>query len=496
MLRRPPRRPALVFFVLFLAMTAASALWHPLYSAPDEPTHVIRAAAVARGQFRYVETTPAPGLRSSVVRVPRVFADSIYTPQCYIFRPDIPASCAALPSGRDDVDGFTYTGRYPPLAYLVIGFPTLLWKSNVAVYAMRLVGAALCSLFLAQALAIALRLRRPLLAVGIAVATTPMVIYLAGLVNPNGPEIAAAVCLWTALVALGVTRDLSWRGPLLWVAVSGAVVATARPSGPLWVAAAAGATAVAGVLSPVRPLLRSRTVQATMAVVALGAVSTIGWIVSVGGVGLTGAPIDGDGVWLRSLGMTGQRMLQLIGYYGWLDAPAPRLVFAIWGAATIGLLVLVFRLSPSRRHAWTAVLLVVGVILLPLPFEMLQATKIGLFWQSRYTLPVAVGVPILAAAAITDVQLRPALASRLRLASGVLLGSAHVLAIAWGIRRFAVGNHGPALFFSTASWEPPLPHGLLAATFAAAVAGLGAYVARAGRRPTPSPQPAALEQVG
>lgn len=482
-----------MLFLLFLALTSASALWHPLYSAPDEPTHVIRAAAVARGQFRYAETTPVPGLPSSVVRVPRVFADSIYTPQCYIFQAGIPADCAPLPSGTEDVDGLTYTGRYPPLVYVAIGFPTLVWKSSVAVYVMRLVGAAICSLFLARAVALALRLRRPLLAVGLAVATTPMVVYLAGLVNPNGIEIAAAVCLWTALAAVGVTRDLSWRGPLLWVAISGAVVATTRPSGPLWVVVAVGATLVAGLLSPVRPLLRSRTVQAAAAVVALGAASTVGWIVSVRGVGLTGLPIDGDGVWLRSLGMTGQRMLQLIGYYGWLDTPAPRTVYAIWGSVTIGLLVLVVVVSPSRRHAWTVVALAAGVVLLPVPFEMLQATKIGLFWQARYGLPLVVGVPILATVAVTDAQLRPALASRIRLAAGVLLATAHVLAVVWGIRRFAVGITGPVLFFREAAWTPPLPHLVLAGAFAVAVAGLGAYVARAEVR-SRAPEPA-LERV-
>ncbi|MFP5316641.1 MAG: hypothetical protein ACLGHS_14865, partial [Actinomycetes bacterium] len=63
------------------------------------------------------------------------------------------------------------------------------------------------------------------------------------------------------------------------------------------------------------------------------------------------------------------------------------------------------------------------------------------------------------------------------------------LAVVWGIRRFAVGITGPVLFFSDAAWTPPLPHPVLAAVFAAAVAGLGAYVARAELR-SRAPEPA------
>jgi len=479
----PPRHAFLVLFVLFLGTTTASALWHPLYSAPDEPTHVIRAAAVARGQVRYAETTPVAGLESSVVRVPRVFADSIHTPQCYIFRAGIPASCATLPTGGEEVQGLTYAGRYPPLYYLAVGLPTLAWESNRAVYAMRIVNAAICSVFLAQAIVIALGLRRRLLPLGIASAVTPMVLYLAGVVNPNGPEIAAAICLWTALAAVGVTRNLSWRGPLLWVALSGVALASTRPSGPLWVGTAVAVTVVSGLLSPVRPLLRSRPVRAAAAAVGVASSFTIGWVASLGGVGLTGAPLDDpERAWILSLGMTGQRLRHMVGFYGWLDAPAPGSVYLAWGVVAAGIVALGLLASPSRRHALAIALLVVAVVVVAIPFEVLEAKRIGLFWQGRYTLPIAVGVPILATVAPTD-RLGALAASWVRAATGLVLASAHLAAVVWGIRRFAVGITGPVMFFSDAAWTPPLPHWLLAAVFTAGVAAIGAYLARSGAGP-------------
>ncbi|HET7489808.1 MAG TPA: DUF2142 domain-containing protein [Acidimicrobiales bacterium] len=471
--------PFLVLFVLFLVTTTASAAWHPLYSAPDEPTHVIRAAAVARGQLRYARTTPAPGLPSSVVRVPRVFADSIYTPQCYIFQAGLPANCAALPSGTDDVRGFTYVGRYPPLYYLAVGLPSLLWRSNRAVYAMRFLSGAICALFLAKAMAIAFGLRRPLLLVGVAVATTPMVLYLASVVNPSGPEIAAAICLWTAVIAVGLTRDVSRRGPLPWAVLSAVVVASARPSGQLWIAGVAAVAFVTGVLSPVRPLLRSRSVKLGLAAVGVSVLLTVAWTVWVGGIGATGLPlVSARPAWLLSLGMTGQRLQQLVAYYGWLDTPVPTSVYGVWAVAVSAAVVAGVLTARSRRYAAGILLLVAGVILVSVPFEVLEAHRIGLFWQGRYTLPLAAGVPIVALARVPADRLRAVRRSWARLAAALVLVTAHLVAMNYGIRRFAVGTTGPRLFFSRPAWSPPLPHWVLATAYAVGLAGIGACVAR------------------
>lgn len=477
-LRRRRQPSAVVLFGLVFTVVTASALWHPLYSGPDEPTHVIRAAAVARGQLRYEQVTPVPGLPSSQVRVPRLFADSIYTPQCYIFQPHVPASCAPLPQGRDDVKGLTYAGRYPPLYYLVVGLPSLVWESNRGVYAMRVVSGALCSLFLAQALVIALRSRRRVLPAGVAIATTPMVIYLAGLVNPSGPEISAAVCLWTALIAVGLTRDVTWRGPLLWAALSGAVLAATRPSGPLWLAAAAAVILVSGLWSPVRPLLRSRAVRAAIAVVVAAASSTLAWIASVGGLGLIGLPLSETGpVWRLSLEQTGERLQEMVAYYGWLDAPAPVAVYVMWALLAGTALSLGLR-SARTRQAVALVSLLLGVIAVPVWFEVLRAREIGLFWQGRYTLPLAVGLPILAAALASSASVPARGAARFGAATAVLFAAGHVVAVAWGARRFAVGISGPLNYFAGSAWSPPLPHWLLAATFAAGAALIVVLVAQ------------------
>ena len=485
--RGAQRRPFVVLFGLFLVTTTASAAWHPLYSAPDEPTHLIRAAAVVRGQFRYAETTPVPGLRVSKVRVPRVFADSIYTPQCYFFKNETPASCAPLPAGTDDVDGLTAAGHYPPLYYLLVGAPTLIWKSNIAVYMVRLVGAALCSVFLAAAVSIAVRMRRPLLVAATAAAATPMVLYLTSVVNPSGLEISATLCFWTALAAVGLTRDLRWRGPLSWAVVSAVVVASVRPIGPLWVVVAVAITAASGLLSPIRELLRVRAVRRAAAIVAAAVLGTVAWLAIVGGAGLTGAPIeDPSRAWILSIGLTGQRLTQMVAFYGWLDAPVPIAVPIVWALVLVALVVAALAIGSRRRQIAGVLLLIVVVFAIPIPFEILQADTVGLFWQGRYTLPAAVGVPILVAAAASGRRLRRA-ATAAPLVAGLLVVmlAAHTVAVVSGIRRFAVGLSGPLTFFWDSSWDPPISHLLLAGAYVGGLAGISLYLALVVRRSTP-----------
>ena len=68
---------------------------------------------------------------------------------------------------------------------------------------MRLVSAVITAALLASAITAVHRSAAPLLlGVGLAVAVTPMVLFLGGLVNPSGPEIAAALAFWVCSLVL------------------------------------------------------------------------------------------------------------------------------------------------------------------------------------------------------------------------------------------------------------------------------------------------------
>ena len=218
---------------LLLAATMMSwSLAACLFStAPDESAQVIRAAAVVRGELLGVAADPRrPALMT--VEVPKVFTslNSIcLTPTGAQER------CQLTEPGRV-VSATTYVGRYPPSDYAIVGLPSLLGSSPKLLYAMRASSAVLCALLLGWALAAAVIWGRSrLLLAALAVAFSPSVLSLSGVVNPNGLEMAAAACFWIAglMLALGEEAEPP-RGSVLGFALSGMLLNLARPLSPLW----------------------------------------------------------------------------------------------------------------------------------------------------------------------------------------------------------------------------------------------------------------------
>jgi naphthoate synthase len=120
----------------------------------------------------------------------------------------------------------------------------------------------------------------------------------------------------------------------------------------------------------------------------------------------------------------------MIGNFGWLAFRGPYLMIVVW-TATIGLVV-ALGLAVSSRRASIALLLVAGATaLLPLVSEYREVPIIGPFWQGRYTLPLAVGVPIVASYLIGASSIGARLArSRLALVVGIALGVGQFLGFA------------------------------------------------------------------
>lgn len=105
---------------LLLLMLAAWAVAIPLMASPDEPSHVVKAAAVARGQWGGVlgpapTDTSRPGA-GTIVQLPSDFAEVISLPDCFAFHPDVSAGCqqAVAPAVGGLVPVETFAGQYPP----------------------------------------------------------------------------------------------------------------------------------------------------------------------------------------------------------------------------------------------------------------------------------------------------------------------------------------------------------------------------------------------
>jgi Mn2+/Fe2+ NRAMP family transporter len=114
----------------------------------------------------------------------------------------------------------------------------------------------------------------------------------------------------------------------------------------------------------------------------------------------------------------------------------------------------------------------------------------GAFWQGSYTLPLAVGMPILAAFALAATERgRELVGSRFVLVVGLVVSFAQLLAFAQNLRRYTVGIKGPIAYFQHAQWNPPLPSLVLTVAYALAVTAYVAWLLARRTRPGASAAP-------
>jgi hypothetical protein len=462
-------------FVVFFVLAAAWSIATPLFASPDEPSHVVRAASLVRGQILGDEPRGRAAEGSLVVDLPAIFRSGERV-KCLAFQPEATADCFGFTGSTNEVGVTTTAGRHPPWWYVPIGFPSYL-ASGVGVRLMRLVNAALAAALLASAFASTRRLPSPTWATtGFAVAVTPMVLFLSGVVNPSAVEIAAAICLWCTGVVLirEATTNVETR-LVVRLAVAAVALALTRQLGPFWLALVAATLAAVGGVGVVKALWSSRAFRYAVGAAVAATVVQAAWLVSAGTLDSSnsntpGVPGSLSNVANGSLGRGLVYYDELIGVFGWRDTSPPSAVFLLWTAAiaalaTVGILL-------ARRPVVMAMLSTALLTwLLPIVFETRDAHNAGYFWQGRYTLPLAVGVPILAAFGSAESgRIRRVASGRVVWCLGVALGVSQVLAFGQAIRRYAVGAHGPNNFFTDTAWSPPVPAALLLVGFAIAVA--------------------------
>lgn len=494
----PRRRFVRIWLASSAVLFALGALWAlatPVGASPDEPTQVVKAAAVVRGQFigTPVRHGPAADVR---VRVPASFGRDQHLATCYAGLPRVPAGCAHPLSTRSrPVTVATYVGRYPPLYYLLVGAPTLLWRGDGAVVAIRLLSALWGALLLGTAVGVAtVWSRSRLLVPALAVAVTPMAVFLIGVVNPSGLEIAAAVATWTGAVVLVLDRrDRPPPALVLATVVPATVLVLCRGASALWLAIALG---TAALLAPgaLRALWRDRRVRRALQVLGMTTVLAVAFVLGFHSLAVVpvGRPVPPHAstvsVVVQALGLTGAIAREAVGDFGWLDTMSPFAVLVGWWAAA-ALLVVGGLLWSDRRHARVLAGTVALALLLPVAIIVSQAHHDGLVWQARDGMPLYVGVPIVAGAIFgRDRERRfgalldgPSLAvvrqvaARGNLLLVVGVAAAQWVDFFWALRRYTVGLGGPLAPWTAVrhGWAPPIPAVLLLGLAAAAAGAYG-----------------------
>lgn len=463
-----------VWFVVFLAIGVLWSIATPRFASPDEPAHVRKAAGTVRlegigeqvpGQPEWLRTFDIP---------------DAYTgpdPGCFAFDSTTSAACATLPPiTGDEVPAASSASRYPPLYYVVAGAPSLVVTTYGGQYAVRVASAVLSAAALATALVLAGRSsygRWP--AVGALVAITPMVAFLTGVVNPNGAETTLFLAGWVALI-VALEAHQAGRVPR-WMpaAVLFGLGVLMRQLGVVWLAAGAVVVAVLLGWESLRAAIRSRPMQIAVGVVVGAVAVQFLWMAAVDSLGAVEDPriaigdeISDSTIVHDVINASMGNVREMIGRLGWYDVPVPSITELVW-LVGVGGLVVAALVGATRRHALAVMAAVAFTWLIPVVLEIKDARATGYYWQGRYTLPLAVLVPIIAAWAL-GARLGGSMPGRLRalVAAGLVVG--HVATFHQALRRYMVGLDGP-LTLRDPEWRPPISAWLLIVAYAIAWAG-------------------------
>ena len=501
-----------IWWAAFAVVAALGLLWavsSPLMAVPDEPNHTLKAVALYQGELSGRDVTTRsddPKVVSGTVTYfteDRTWDVLRYRAACYAFQFNTPAGCMpVVTENHEQIEIPTYAGNYPPMYYAIVGWPSLLLPAHIALFVMRAVSVLVAAALIASGLLSATRSRGAGgLIAGIALAVTPMTPFLIGAINPSGLEIAASFCLWlTALALASGTGPPSTRLLVRFVVALG-LLAGCRPLSPAFaVFILVAVVAMAGSRTRLAELWADRnTRRAALAAVALLALAVLVVLVSGAVNSFSGTAQPGlthAQAAQGSIGLITDRAQEMIGLLGWRDTFLPGAIPLIWLAA-IGLLAIAALVLGSARQRLMLVLTTLGIVALPVVSEALKAPTLGYIWQARYSIPLAIGLPILSGWIVgvsgrLSARRLAQVASVAAVAAAVGLGVVHAI---W-MRRNVVGQNHPVLsYLGGTGWVPPLPTwvlGLAAVLVSIGWAGLLMVLARQpGAAVVAAPPPAA-----
>lgn len=468
--------------VLLFTQLLAWSLATPVFGGPDEPHHTFWAGAVVRGELSGQEVPDDPDRREVQV-APSIVALGY---PCFAFDPHQPASCEerAVP-GDEHVAVGTRAARYPPAYYALVGAPLVADAGSASVYGVRLLTGLLAVGLVVWALWSVRDDWDPHLAVGVSVALTPMVLFTFAIINPSALEVAANLALWVAGTGLVLGHDRTsgvdrFRSRITVVGVAGAALALSRPLSVVWLAVTALALLLLARDGRIRSLSRRRLTWLWTGVVAAASAAGVAWLLWSGFLttATTGASegLAFGGALRDSLMETDDDLVQLVGRFGWLDTPVPTGVWIVWLLVT-GSLLMAGLTAARRRSAAVIGGMLAALVAIPAVLQAAVMGTEGRIWQGRYSLPLAVGVPVVAAAvAAADRPFAPAVARRWLAGILGLVWVAQVAAFTGTLRRYVAGIDGPYPGIGSGPWHPPLGGWTLTTVFAVAAGAFAVWM--------------------
>ncbi|MEO6126318.1 MAG: DUF2142 domain-containing protein [Ilumatobacteraceae bacterium] len=476
----PARLGGLLVGALVLSVLVIWSLATARYGGPDEPAHVLRAAAVARGDILGDPVAGLdPGYRRTVVDASLTTGD----PTCYRHDDDIPAACAHPAPTASGLDAAASSaGTYPPTYYALVGFPVRWFGDPANAGWYRIIAAFWCALVVTIA---ACRVRR--MGAGLLIAcVTPATWFLFGVVNPNSLEIALALLAWVGVERVRSRPQRLEIRDLVWIAAPISVAIAIRPIAAMAGVAITGATFVivrhrppgesaepGEVGEPADPDASiGRSAWGILAGLPISAiVGVVGWN-AWASVDIsdqrTAEAVSIVSAIRRSFADSTETWREMVGSLGWLEFSAPWIAHIGWWGMLTWAAVDALRPGDHERtrlrRSWLWVLAV--AVIGPIMFEAAFASSVGFIWQGRYSIPTALGLTVL------GISSRWAsLTERGRMIVAAIAAAVQVVTLWVVLQRYTVGAHG-SWRFDRSAWQPPIPALLLLVLDAAAMAGI------------------------
>ena len=461
--KRAIRNPTFWFFIWVLSMGILWSFAQPLYGSPDETAHVVKAVATADLQFGGRTTIGDFGFESKVFEVPQAYSQGLPYIACILGEDRPSAACLGpFQQGSNKVEVASSAAHYPPTYYALVGPIGLMFPGSGGFYAMRLVSSLLTAIVGAWAFRLALMYGSKTRAVGVVIAFSPMAFSLSGAVNPHGLEIAGAILFWvgclTALEKLRDNQAISRRliGTVL---VSTFLFATVRPAAFFWmIPVVALMILFSGPRSSVRSLIRKYQGRILSVIVSSGVLlSMVLYKVSGIGTAVGGGTEPGLPTYAQNLEAAFDRGDEyfrfMFGWFGWVEFAAPPLAFFLCIGA-IALAIGFSSLVAGSKKTLMVILCLAAVIFLPIISEGIKAKTSGFGYQGRYTLALAVGLPILAMWVRGNRLNRSDTRtfSVLAIATSAL---ASILCLNFALQRYTVGLNGRKFWMLSPDWLPP-----------------------------------------
>ena len=449
------------------------------YGGPDEPSHVIRAAAVAGGDLT---GRSAPGMDDGFRLVDVPVALGSGDPSCYRHDPRVTPGCAVPATTPPTVTVATAAGTYPPHYYALVGGMARLFGGAAEPMTYRLAGDVLVAVVLGCIVVRLSRWRSRAAASLLLAALPPAAWFLFGVVNPNSLEIALLALTWVGVAEFAMQEPTGRVSSSTVAAWSFAAAVLVRPVAVL----AAPTIAVVVLLSTTpeqrRVGPRGRRLAMVASPIAAACAFTGIWqllLTPATDDSRTASSIPLAEALAKAVSATNDTVRESVGSLGWLEFSAPNVAQIGWWLV-VG--VAAMASCTRARFARSFALAAITIVAIPVAFEVLMYRRVGFVWQGRYSIAAALGAVTVGAIAVADPLTddhSPRRALRhLRVAARLapLVGVAGLLITQWAAaRRYTVGVDGPWSMAGADAWHPRLDTWLLIAISACALAGLACW---------------------